>query len=205
MDSFASFQAQELLLKRGSRVIWEESAWTLQGPCAILGANGSGKSSTLSLLAGQIAPDAGELTFQVEGRIISHEEWMTSVSLAAPWVDFPRHLTLEEMLRFHGTFRVSRQNDLSWRSLLDTSGLTVGSTVPVGQWSSGQRQRLSLVLALGTKTSAVLLDEPTSNLDSEGIRWFQGVLAAVSAQTTTIVATNDLDKEAPKTASTLTI
>lgn len=205
MSSLATFQAQKLVLKRGTRVIWDEASWTFQGACAILGANGSGKSSTLAALAGQVAPDAGKLTFQIEGRTIPHEEWMTSVSLAAPWVEFPRHLTLEEMLRFHGTFRASRENDLGWEALLDASGLVVGSTVPVGQWSSGQRQRLSLALALGTKTSAVLLDEPTSNLDSEGTRWFQGVLAAVSKQTTTIVATNDLNKDAPKAASTLTI
>ena len=202
---FAKFFADGLSLRRGTRVIWDKASWTLQGASAIAGANGSGKSSTLALLAGQVAPDAGNLRLETSLGDVGAEQWMTSVSLAAPWASLPRHLTLQEALTFQGTFRTSRAGDLGWQALLESSGLRVGASVPFGQWSSGQQQRLALALALGTQTSAVLLDEPTSNLDSDGIRWYQRVLSAVSAQTTTVVATNDLEKEAPKAASLLEI
>ena len=201
----AQFRANQLTLKRGSRVIWENATWSLQGPCAILGANGSGKSSTLALLAGQVSPDDGQLTFQVGQNTIAPESWMTSVSLSAPWMDFPKYLTLKEIVNFHGIFKLERPGHLGWNALLESSGLDVGIDVTLGQWSSGQRQRLALALAFGTQTHALLLDEPTSNLDNDGILWFQNILEEISLQTTTIVVTNDVAKEAPKAASLLEI
>lgn len=203
--NLATFLAEGLSLRRGTRVVWDNATWSLQGPCAIVGANGSGKSSTLALLAGQVAPDTGSLRLETDLGTVDAERWMTSVSLAAPWMALPKHLTLQEALTFHGTFRTSRQGALGWQALLDMSGLRVGASVPLGQWSSGQQQRLALALALGTEATAILLDEPASNLDSEGILWYQRVLTEVSGQTTTIVATNDIEKEAPKAPSMLEI
>ena len=68
-------------------------------------------------------------------------------------------------------------------------------------WSSGQKQRLHLSLALGTESPVVLLDEPASNLDATGIRWFHEVIADVAAASTLIVATNDRNKEARSTST----
>jgi len=201
----ARFRANQLTLKRGSRVIWKNATWSLQGPCAILGANGSGKSSTLALLAGQVSPDGGQLTFQVGQNTINPESWMNSVSITAPWIDFPKYLTLKEIVDFHGIFRLERPGHLGWNALLESSGLDVGIDVPLSQWSSGQRQRLALALAFGTQTHALLLDEPTSNLDNGGISWFQRTLEEVSLHTTTIVATNNVAKEAPKSSSVLEV
>ena len=203
--NLATFLAEGLSLRRGTRVVWDNAAWSLQGPCAIVGANGSGKSSTIALLAGQVAPDAGNLRLETDFGAVEAERWMTSVSLVAPWMALPKNLTLQEALTFHGTFRTSRKGALAWQALIDASGLHVGASVPLGQWSSGQQQRLALALALGTQTSAILLDEPASNLDGDGILWYRRVLTEVSSQTTTVVATNDIEKEAPKAASMLEI
>ena len=204
-SNLATFVAEGLSLRRGTRIVWDNAAWSLQGPCALVGPNGSGKSSTLALLAGQVAPDAGALRLETNQGEVDAESWMTSVSLAAPWMALPKHLTLQEALRFHEIFRTSRDGALGWNALVESSGLRVGASVPLGQWSSGQQQRLALSLALGTQTSAILLDEPTSNLDSDGIRWYQRVLTEISGQTTTVVATNDIRKEAPKASSMLEI
>ncbi|MDA0940362.1 MAG: ATP-binding cassette domain-containing protein [Bacteroidetes bacterium] len=203
--TLASFKAEQLSLKRGARVIWDNANWEITGPTAILGSNGMGKSSTLAMLAGQLSPDAGDLVFRANGEPIEAESWMTRISLASPWLDLPSHLTLEETLRFHGTFRREREGGLGWGTLIQSSGLSVGNEVPLRLWSSGQRQRLALALALGTESSAVLLDEPASNLDAEGTAWFQRVLAEVCPLCTVVVATNDEKKEAPKDASLLRI
>ena len=98
----SSFQAHRVTLKRGARVIWSDAMWSLQGFTALVGENGSGKSSTLAMLAGQVAPDEGRLQFQIQGQDIGENDWMTHVTLAAPWVSLPSHLTLDEMLAFHG-------------------------------------------------------------------------------------------------------
>lgn len=203
--TLASFKAEQLSLKRGARVIWETASWEIEGPTAILGSNGTGKSSTLAMLAGQLSPDSGELAFLAKGTPVESESWMTQVSLAAPWLDLPSHLTLEEAVRFHGAFRTAREGDLGWGALIQSSGLSVGASVPLRMWSSGQRQRLSLALALGTQTSAVLLDEPASNLDADGTAWYQRVLAEACRHCTVVVATNDEKKEAPKGAYLLRI
>ena len=151
-------------------MVWDNATWSLQGPCAIVGANGSG-SSTLALLAGQVAPDTGSLRLETDLGTVEAERWMTSVSLAAPWMALPKHLTLQEALTFHGTFRTSRQGALGWQALLDMSGLRVGASV---LWDRSQGTTdLSLALAPGTQTTAILLDEPASNLDSDGILWYQ--------------------------------
>lgn len=117
-EGFATFQANQLSFSRGNRKIWDKATWAMQGPSAILGANGSGKSSTLALLAGQVAPDQGELCFTSEGAPLDSEQWMTAISLAAPWVELPNHLTLEETLTFHGMFRSPRTGNMGWASSL---------------------------------------------------------------------------------------
>jgi len=203
--NFAVFRAEQVTLKRGNRSIWIGSSWDIQGSVALFGPNGSGKSSTLAMLAGQVAPDSGSLTFLHQDQPVDQDRWMTQISLCAPWLDLPNHLTLSEAFHFHGTFRKPRPNGLDWASLVASSGLQVGADVPLRDWSSGQRQRLSLALALGTDALAVLLDEPATNLDADGTSWYRRVLEDVSGVCTTVVATNDEKKEAPKGASLLRI
>ena len=204
-DGFATFVAHDLTLRRAQQKIWTTASWKVEGYTALVGANGSGKSSTLAMLAGQLAPDAGALTMNVDGETISDTSWARRVALAAPWCAPPQHLTLEQALQFHGTFRKSRPGQLSWRMLLDASGLMVADNVPMNRWSSGQRQRLNLALAMGTVADVVLLDEPTSNLDAQGMTWLHRVLADIHRTSTVVVATNDPQREAPKAASLLEI
>lgn len=204
-DGFATFVAHDLTLRRAQQRIWTNASWKVEGYTAVVGGNGSGKSSTLAMLAGQLAPDAGALTMNVDGETISDTSWARRVALAAPWCTPPQHLTLEQALQFHGTFRTSRTGQLGWGMLLDASGLKVGDNVPMNRWSSGQRQRLNLALAMGTVADVVLLDEPASNLDAQGMAWLHRVLEDIRRTSTVVVATNDPQREAPKAASLLEI
>ena len=191
------FEAVELTLTRGGKQIWNNASWNIEGYTAVVGANGAGKSSTLTMLAGQLSPDAGELHCRVNGAGLTPDNWMTHVTLAAPWVSLPTHMNLDQIKAFHSAFRTPRNGELGWDSLIESSGLHVHSEAPLHAWSSGQKQRLHLSLALGTESPVVLLDEPASNLDATGIRWFHEVIADVAAASTLIVATNDRNKEAP--------
>ena len=88
----------------------EEANWRIQGPTVILGSNGTGKSSTLAMLAGHLTPNSGVLSFSLgEKNQISPDAWMTQIALAAPWAEVPSHLTLAEAIAFHGTFRQPRK------------------------------------------------------------------------------------------------
>ena len=191
------FEATALTLNRGGKRIWENASWSIQGYTALLGANGAGKSSTLTMLAGQLSPDAGSLAFRIEGKEVAPEAWMRKVTLAAPWLALPSHLTLSQALSFQSAFRSPRQGELSWGCLIESSGLSVHQEAPMHTWSSGQKQRLHLALALGTDSPVVLLDEPASNLDAQAIQWLHEAVAQVAAVSTLVVATNDPAKEAP--------
>lgn len=204
-DGFATFVAHGLSLRRAQHTIWTNASWKVEGYTAVVGGNGSGKSSTLAMLAGQLAPDAGTLTMDVDGETVSDTMWARRVALAAPWCTPPQHFTLEQVLQFHGTFRKSRTGQLGWGALLDASGLKVADNIPMNRWSSGQRQRLNLALAMGTVADVVLLDEPASNLDAQGIAWLHRVMADIQGSSTVVVATNDPQREAPKAASLLEI
>ena len=199
------FVATGLTLNRGGKRVWENASWNIQGYTALLGANGAGKSSTLTMLAGQLSPDAGSLTFQIEGADVTAEAWMRQVTLAAPWSALPSHLTLSQALKFHSAFRSSREGELSLESLIESSGLSVHRDAPLHSWSSGQKQRLHLSLALGTASPVVLLDEPASNLDAKGIDWLHEVIVQVASLSTLVVATNDPGKEAPGQSAILEV
>ena len=191
------FAATGLTLNRGGRRIWVDASWNIQGYTALLGANGAGKSSTLTMLAGQLSPDAGSLTLRIGGADVAPEAWMRQVTLAAPWLTLPSHLSLPQALAFHSAFRSPRPGGLSWENLIESSGLNVHQDAPMHTWSSGQKQRLHLSLALGTESPVVLLDEPASNLDAQGIEWLHKVIPQVASFSTLVVATNDPAKEAP--------
>ena len=193
----AQFEATGLTLNRRGKRIWEDASWSIHGYTALLGANGAGKSSTLNMLAGQLSPDAGSLVFRIQGEEVAGDAWMRQVTLAAPWLALPSHLTLSQAVAFHSMFRTPREGSLSWGNLIQASGLSVHQEAPMHAWSSGQKQRLHLALALGTESPVVLLDEPASNLDTQGIEWLHGVIPQVAAVSTLVVASNDPAKEAP--------
>jgi ABC-type multidrug transport system ATPase subunit len=61
---------------------------------------------------------------------------------------------------------------------------------PVRNFSSGMKQRLKLALAILSDTALLLLDEPGSNLDTEGLAWFRGLLMEHLEGRTLVVASN---------------
>ncbi len=95
-------------------------------------------------------------------------------------------------------FHAPRIKGPSWTALLAEANLDVAHDAPIRHSSSGQRQRLSLALAMGSQVPVVLLDEPTANLDAEGIAWYRHGLAAIVDHSTVVVASNDQKKDALK-------
>ena len=147
--------------------------WSAQwGPTdrvAILGANGSGKSTVLSLLSGQMPPSVGVLTSDV----LEADSWTRQVSWAGPNVQPPLDATGLEWVALHGALRSWRRSPWTY---LDASEALWSR--PLKSLSSGQRQRLQLAVAICTESPLLLLDEPCSHLDAEGQAWFHATLGA---------------------------
>ncbi|AKD01966.1 ATP-binding cassette domain-containing protein [Pontibacter korlensis] len=139
---------------------------------AVLGHNGSGKSTLLTIVAGHNLASEGELIYTAAGKTVAADEAYRHLSLTAPYLELVEEFTLLEMLDFHTRFKPLRHN-LTNLQLIDRMGLERSKYKSVKDFSSGMKQRLKLGLAIYSDSSMLVLDEPTTNLDHEGVAWYQ--------------------------------
>ncbi len=156
---------------------------------AILGANGSGKSTLLQVISGILSPSEGEINFQTTNSTISIDDVFEHFSIASPYLELVEEMTLIEMIEFHFSFKKRLQN-LSNQEIIALLGLEKSSHKEVRHFSSGMKQRLKLALAVLSSVACVLLDEPCSNLDKQGISWYQELLKTYTQERTLIICSN---------------
>ncbi|MBU0695347.1 MAG: ABC transporter ATP-binding protein [Bacteroidetes bacterium] len=156
---------------------------------AILGINGSGKSTLLQVISGSLSPSSGQLIYQLEGKEIPVEQVFKHLSIAAPYLELIEEFTLFEILDFHFQFKV-RLNNLANEQLIKLLDMENSATKQIKYFSSGMKQRVKLVLALCSDTPILLLDEPTSNLDEQGIEWYISLINQFANNRLVIVCSN---------------
>lgn len=142
---------------------------------AILGPNGSGKSTFLQVLSGSLSPSTGKIAYTEQGRSIEIERLYQHISLAAPYLELIEEFTLRELITFHFKFK---KMIAGWGvdELISFLQLESSGDKEIRYFSSGMKQRVKLLLACCTDSSLLLLDEPTSNLDSQGISWYLALI-----------------------------
>lgn len=156
---------------------------------ALLGPNGSGKSTLLQVVAGALVPTEGSVGHAVGGKAIDPEAVYRLVSIAAPYLDLYEDLSLREMLATHARFKPFKAG-VSLLDVARTAYLEPHLEKPVSHFSSGMKQRLKLALAILSDTPLLLLDEPATNLDAEGIAWYRKLLMEHLGGRTLLVASN---------------
>ena len=155
---------------------------------AVLGPNGSGKSTLLSVLLGSLTPSEGELKY-LNPQEINVESIYQHISFAAPYIDLIEEFTLQETIAFHFQFKeyTAGLNELE---ILDLLGLEKSQDKALKHFSSGMKQRTKLVLACCTNSPILLLDEPTSNLDPQGVDWYLSLIEKFGEHKTIIIGSN---------------
>jgi len=143
---------------------------------AVLGQNGSGKSTLLKVLSGSLSSSEGELVYTNGESIIGIDQVYQQLSIAAPYIELIEEFTLRELFDFHFQFKSYLQG-FDKESVLNLLGLESALDKEIKHFSSGMRQRVKLVLACCSNSNLVLLDEPTSNLDSAGEEWYLNLIA----------------------------
>ncbi|WP_156305808.1 ABC transporter ATP-binding protein [Sphingobacterium endophyticum] len=157
---------------------------------AILGPNGSGKSTLIKVLTGSLTPSEGKMSFTDAGRDIEIEHVFKGASLAAPYVELIEEFTLQEMIDFHFKFKTYLPGfDMS--RLQEILGFTKSTfQKEIRHFSSGMRQRVKLLLACCSESKLLFLDEPTSNLDKDGEKWYLDLLDQTKSERILIVGSN---------------
>ncbi len=157
---------------------------------AITGPNGSGKSTLLKILSGHLTPTKGKIQFLLENKKLPSDEIYRHLSYAAPYIDLIEEFTLIEALQFHQQFKHFIK-DQQPADIIHILGFERAKNKPIRHFSSGMKQRLKLALAVCSDTNLLLLDEPTTTLDRQGIEWYQSLIREfVSLNRLTVVASN---------------
>jgi Cu-processing system ATP-binding protein len=155
---------------------------------ALLGPNGSGKTTTLKAAAGLITPTAGEVLLGEPGRSASVASARDLVSYLPQRVSFPDALTGRDVVEFYRRLRgtpASRTDDvLRFASLNGAAGRAVGT------YSGGMTQRLGLAVAVLPDAPVFLLDEPTAALDPDGLAAFYSIVERHAAEGRTVLFTS---------------
>jgi ABC-type multidrug transport system ATPase subunit len=157
---------------------------------AIVGPNGSGKSTLLQVIAGAVEKSEGEIHWKLGDTPIATETHYKQLSIAAPYLELIEELTLTEFLVFHQSFKPFI-NGQTAKSIISYIGLEDAASKQIRNFSSGMKQRVKLAQAIFTKTAIVMLDEPTSNLDLDGIALYNRLISEYCSQRILIICSNE--------------
>lgn len=163
---------------------------------ALVGPNGSGKTTTLHLLAGLATPDAG--TARIDGVDVVRDRRAAQSRLAFLPQDVRFHdaLTPRQVLRFYADLRGADAERID--DALHRVDLFAAAEKPCGTLSGGMRQRLGLALLALTDADVLLLDEPGLSLDPEWRRYLmQWLRDCANTGATVLMATHLLEVWGP--------
>ncbi len=154
---------------------------------ALLGANGAGKTTLLRLLATLEKPSAGCLTIAGLDVLREPQRVRAMVGLVGHHNYLHSDLTASEELLFYG--RLYGVEDARRRAagLLEEVGLGNRSALRVGALSRGQQQRLGIARALVHDPPLLLLDEPDTGLDAEGLQLLEQLIDGASRAGRTVI------------------
>ncbi|MBE2185698.1 MAG: ABC transporter ATP-binding protein [Rhodothermales bacterium] len=164
---------------------------------ALVGPNGSGKTTMLKILLGLVRPDAGSVTvYDADGQPVQGDR-RAVLGYMPQALPFPENLTGREVLDLVRGVRPDAPVDLS---LIETLGLEAVLDRPVRTFSGGTRQRLSAAVAFLFDPAVVVLDEPTAGLDPVSSAALKDKVIEACAAGTTFVLTSHVMSEVAEMA-----
>lgn len=141
---------------------------------ALLGPNGSGKTTTIKAAAGLIRPDGGQVRVGAAGHAAHDPAARRACAFLPQHASFPEALTGREVVDFYRRLRHAPPD--AAERVLKFASLNGAGARPVATYSGGMVQRLGLAVATLDFPEVLLLDEPTAALDPEGLCAFYGLV-----------------------------
>lgn len=165
----------------------------------LLGPNGAGKTTTVNMLAGLIAPDAGQILIRGEPYHCQYPI-RKEIGIVPQSLSFYERLTAQENLAFwgrlYGLRGKSLKEQVAWA--LDFVGLSDRANQIVADYSGGMERRLNLACALLHRPSILFMDEPTVGVDPQSRNFIFGHIEKLQAQGCTILYTTHYMEEAQR-------
>lgn len=165
-----------------------------------LGANGSGKSTTIRMLCGILEPTSGTATVGGFDVLTQSEQIKASIGYVSQRFSLYSDLTVEENLKFYGQIYGLTGNRLSERieEILPMTGLTPFRGQLAGNLSGGWKQKLGLANAILHKPKILFLDEPTAGIDPLSRRAMWEVLYKLADSGVALFVTTHYMEEAER-------
>ena len=163
---------EDVDLWRGERQLLSDATWRLGAGdrVGIVGVNGAGKTSVLSMLAGALHPQVGRMKL---GKTVALKHLTQALDDVDP---DGRVLPTVEAIR---RVTVTKDGEITATSMLERFGFTGDKlTARLGDLSGGERRRFQLLKLLLTEPNVLLLDEPTNDLDIETLNVLEDFLDA---------------------------
>ena len=153
---------------------------------AITGPNGSGKSTLLQVIGGSSTLSEGKVVYDNS----KEEDVYKHIAIAAPYLELVEEMTLTEFLHFHAALK-EWLPAVTVKKIISVIELEKAADKQIRYFSSGMKQRVKLAQAIFSNVPVVLLDEPTTNLDEEGIQLYKNLVNNYCKERLLVVSSND--------------
>jgi ABC-type multidrug transport system ATPase subunit len=157
---------------------------------AITGSNGSGKSTLMQCIAGMMQLSEGSIQYTVGNMQMANEQAYKKISFCAPYLELIEEMNLIEFLNFHSRFKKFLAG-VNTKMITEELKLDHTSQKQIQYYSSGMKQRVKLAQAVFSDTPIVLLDEPCTNLDTNGIDLYYSLITNYCKNRLVVVSSND--------------
>jgi len=157
----------------------------------LTGSNGSGKSTLAMIIGDILSPTSGKVIHKIENQELSSEKLHNHLGFVSPYLMLYDEFSAEENLTHFMKIRGLKINNDSIKNLLDEFSLYDRRNDLLKAYSSGMKQRVKFIFSLIHSPELMILDEPTSNLDTAGKDKVYEIIERESKNKLIIIASNE--------------